>query len=102
MYVGWLAVALGWYQLQIGMSFESDKSSSYFTQGVWRRFNGAISRFPAGKNAGNSASFHVFLFSDCTHTAARDLCRVSGSIPFVVKQTSVGHHAGAARNFLRN
>lgn len=63
MYVGWLAVAPGLYQLQIGMSFESDKSGSCFTQGVWRRsFNGAISLFPAEKTLENRALTRCFVF----------------------------------------
>lgn len=64
MYVGWLAVAPGLYQLQIGMSFESDKSGSCFTQGVWRRrFNGAISLFPAKKKTPeNRALTRLFCF----------------------------------------
>lgn len=94
MYVGWLAVALGWYQLQIGMSFESDKSSSYFTQGVWRRsFNGAISRVPAGKNPGNVASFRGFL---TLRTPQLEIFTGSRALSLFY-----GHHAGAARNFLR-
>ena len=32
MYAGWLAAAQGLFRLQIAMSFESDKSDSYFSQ----------------------------------------------------------------------
>lgn len=60
MYVDRPAVAQGLHRLQIGMSFESDKSDSYFTRCVWRhRSNGAISLFPAEKTEGGAeaASF---------------------------------------------
>lgn len=77
MYAGWLAVAQGLYQLQIGMSFESDKSDSYFTWGVWHgSFNGAISLVAAEKteDVRDAVSFTVVLFYDFIHAAALDFC----------------------------
>lgn len=103
MYVGWLAVAQGWYQLQIGVSFESDKSDSYFTRGVRHGcFNGAISLFAAGKTegAGDAVSLPIVLFSDFILAAARDLCSATKGIESELCQASVSHHAEAARNLL--
>lgn len=103
MYTGWLAVAQGLYQLQIGMSFESDKSDSYITRGVWHgSFNGDISLVAAEKTegAGEAVSFPVVLFSNFIHTTARDLCSTTKRIESELRQTSVSHHTEAAWNFL--
>lgn len=104
MYAGWLAVAQGLYQLQIGMSFESDKSDSYFTRGVWQgSFNGAISLFAAEntESAGEAVSIHVVLFSDFFQATTRDLCSATKrGLESELRQTSVSRHTEATWNFL--
>lgn len=104
MYAGWLAIAQGLYQLQIGMSFESDKSDSYFTRGVRHgSFNGAISLFGAEntEGTGEAASFPVVSFFHLFQTRrSRSLFRHGRGIESELQQTSVSLHAKAARNFL--
>lgn len=61
------------------MSFESDKSDSYFTQGVWCRcFNRAIGLFPAEKDRRHWRSHVsfccVFFFFSSMWAALQNLC----------------------------
>lgn len=58
------------------MSFENDKSDSYFTQGVWRCcFNRAISLFPAEKTEGIGEAMPFCWFAaDFMYAAVQNLC----------------------------
>ena len=60
------------------MSFESDKSDSYFTQGVrCRCFNRAIGLFPAEKTEGTGGAmsfFGWFFPADSMRAAVQNLC----------------------------
>lgn len=61
------------------MSFESDKSDSFFTQGVWCRcFNRAIGLFPAEKTEGTGGAMSLswFFLQTLCEPQCKNLCPV--------------------------